>query len=141
MVARSRAGIRPRCPYWWSRSKACASSTNTFRMPVSWKSSSEVSSVSEATGRSPRTWASASAEASMVPPTQKPSALTCGWPLMSLATASALSTASSRYSLQVAVSTPSVSAASGLRHEMMNTVWPCSTAYRTKEFSGCRSRM
>ncbi|MNL54634.1 hypothetical protein D3C87_1779810 [compost metagenome] len=63
---------------------------------MSWKSSSEVSNVSEATGCSPRASASASAEASIVPPTQKPSALTLGCLVMSLATRSACSTASSR---------------------------------------------
>ncbi|MNU06584.1 hypothetical protein D3C72_2518290 [compost metagenome] len=68
---------------------------NTSRMPVSVKSISVVRKVALWTGSSPRAASTASALLSMVPPTQKPSALMVSAPVMSCVTPIALRTASS----------------------------------------------
>ena len=60
------------------------------RMPVSVKSRNEVSSVALATGFSPRAASTDSAVPRMVPPTQKPSALSVFAPVISCTTLIAL---------------------------------------------------
>jgi len=43
--------------------------------------------------------------------------------------------------LQIVLETHVAIAAVGFFHEIINTVWPCSTRYRTREFCADRSRM
>ena len=76
----------------FSRATTDVSSMKQPISPVSEKSSSVVSSVSEATSSSPRAFITASAEEMMVPPTQKPSALTWSTLQISCATLKAAST-------------------------------------------------
>src|SRR4029434_5185812 len=71
---------------------------NKASMPGSSKSSSAVIIVRLDTGDSPRAINTARAVARIVPPTQKPSALTCFWPMISYARCIALIATCSMYS-------------------------------------------